>query len=163
MGLFDRILKKENLPNVSDDNLVAVCDGEMIEAKRINDPMFSKEVLGQTVGFVPTTSTFVAPCNGTLEVMFSTGHAYAIRMNDGTGVLVHVGINTVDLNGKGFNVLVSQGTHVKAGQKIVNVDLDTVKKAGYDVTTMLVITEPQKNRTYSFKPYGKKQRAEVIL
>ena len=163
MGLMDLFKKKETLPNVSDDNLVAVCSGEMIEAKNIKDEMFSKEMLGKTIGFIPTSNEIVAPCNGTLEVMFPTGHAFAIRMKDGTGVLVHVGINTVDLDGKGFKTFVSQGSQVKAGQKILNVDFDVVKSAGYDITTMVVISEPVNDKEYLFCPFGKKEKSEIIL
>ena len=80
--------KQEILPDIPDDKMVAVCNGKMIPAEDINDEMFSKEVLGKTVGFIPSSGEIVAPCNGVLEVMFPTGHAFAIRMKDGTGVLV---------------------------------------------------------------------------
>ena len=163
MGFLNMFKKKETLPNIPDDKMVSVCDGEMIPAKDIKDEMFSKEVLGKTVGFIPISKEIVAPCNGVLEVMFSTGHAFAIRMKDGTGVLVHVGINTVDLDGKGFNVHVKQGSHVKAGQKIVDVDLEMVKEAGYDPKTMLIITEGVDNKEYSFSSFGQKTKAEVVL
>ena len=163
MGFLNVFKKKETLPSIPDDAMVAVCDGEMIPAKDINDEMFSKEALGKTVGFIPNSGEIVAPCNGVLEVMFPTGHAFAIRMKDGTGVLVHVGINTVDLDGNGFDVHVKQGSQVKAGQKIVDVDLNAVKKAGYDPTTMLIITEGVDNKEYSFSSFGQKTKAEVVL
>lgn len=163
MEFLNVFKKKETLPNIPDDKMVAVCDGEMIPAKDIKDEMFSKEALGKTVGFIPSSGEIVAPCNGVLEVMFPTGHAFAIRMKDGTGVLVHVGINTVDLDGNGFDVHVKQGSQVKAGQKIVDVDLNAVKKAGYDPTTMLIITEGVDNKEYSFSSFGQKTKAEVVL
>lgn len=163
MGLLDLFKKRESLPDIPDNNIVAVCDGQMVEAKDINDPMFAKEMLGQTIAFHPTSHDIVAPCNGTLEVLFPTGHAFAIRMKDGTGVLVHVGINTVDLGGEGFKVFAKQGTQVKAGQKIINIDLDFVQKSGYDTTTMLIITEPVNDKKYVFKDYGPKEKTEIIL
>ena len=125
--------------------------------------MFSIVLLGKTIGFIPTSNEIVAPCNGTLEVMFPTGHAFAIRMKDGTGELVHVGINTIDLDGKGIKTFVSQGSQVKAGQKILNVDFDAVKSAGYDITTMVVISEPVNDKEYLFCPFGKKEKSEIIL
>lgn len=163
MGFLNMFKKKEMIPNIPDDKIVAVCDGEMIPAKDIKDEMFSKEALGKTVGFIPNSGEIVAPCNGVLEVMFPTGHAFAIRMKDGTGVLIHVGINTVDLDGNGFNVHVKQGSQVKAGQKIVDVDLEAIMRAGYDTTTMLIITEGVDNKEYSFGSFGQKIKAEVLL
>lgn len=163
MGFLNIFKKKEVLPVIPDENIVAVCDGEMIPAKDINDAMFSKEALGKTIGFLPASGEIVAPCNGVLEVMFPTGHAFAIRMKDGTGVLVHIGINTVDLDGKGFEVYAKQGSQVKAGQKIVDVDLDVVKDAGYDPTTMLIITEKVDGKDYSFSSFGFKKKMEIIL
>ena len=163
MGFLNVFKKKETLPNIPDENIVAVCDGEMIPAEDIKDEMFSKEMLGKTAGFIPSSGEIFAPCNGVLEVMFPTGHAFAIRMKDGTGVLVHIGINTVDLDGNGFDVHVKQGSQVKAGQKIVDVNLDIVRKAGYDPTTMLIITEPAENKEYSFSSYGQIKKMEIIL
>ena len=163
MGLFDMFNKKEILPSVSDKNIVAICNGEMIEPQKIKDKIFASEVMGKTVGFIPSSHEIVSPCNGILEVMFSTGHAFAIRMKDGTGVLVHVGINTVDLNGKGFKVLAKQGSKVKAGQKILDIDLDVIRKSGYNTTTMLIITEPVDGNEYNFSPFGQKEKSEIIL
>lgn len=114
----------------------------MISPKEINDPMFAEEMMGQTIGFILSDGEVVAPATGRLEVLFPTGHAFALRMNDGTRLLIHIGIDTVNLKGKGFKVLKKQGDRVKAGEIVVKVDLDTVKQAGYDAITMLIVTEP---------------------
>ena len=114
----------------------------MISPKEINDPMFAEEMMGQTIGFILSDGEVVAPTTGRLEVLFPTGHAFALRMNDGTRLLIHIGIDTVNLKGKGFKVLKKQGDRVKAGEIVVKVDLDTVKQAGYDAITMLIVTEP---------------------
>ena len=76
--------------------------------------------------------------------MYPTGHAFAVRGNNGIGILVHVGINTVNLKGKGFKVHAKQGASVKAGQKLLTIQTDQIKEAGYDLTTMLIITEQVK-------------------
>ncbi len=135
----------------------------MIEPQKINDKMFANEMLGKTVAFIPTSKEIYSPCDGTLEVMFPTGHAFAVRMKDGTGILVHVGINTVDLNGKGFKTFAKQGDKVKAGQKLLEVDFDLIKQEGYDTTTMLIITEPVDNKEYVFSEFGPKAKYEIIL
>lgn len=163
MGLLDIFNRKQSNSNISDNNIVSICDGEMIEPNKIEDKAFSEEIMGKTIGFIPTSNEIVSPCNGTLEVMFETGHAFVIRMKDGTGILVHIGINTVDLNGKGFKVLVEQGSKVKAGQKILDVDFDFIKESGYLTTTMLIITEPVENKEYNFYPFGLKKKMEIIL
>lgn len=160
MGIFEIFKKK--LPDVADDKIVSVCKGKMIKASQIDDKVFAQEIMGKTVGFIPEDEHIVAPCNGTLEVLFPTGHAFAIRRKDGTGILVHIGINTVDLNGKGFKVFAKQGDVVKAGQKIVEIDLDVIKHAGFSSTTMLIITEPVENAAYNFTNYGDKEKAEII-
>lgn len=161
MGFFDKFKKK--LSEIADDKIVSVCKGKMIEPSQIEDKMFAQEMMGKTVGFIPEDKTIVAPCNGTLEVLFPTGHAFAIRRKDGTGLLVHIGINTVDLAGKGFKVYAKQGDRVQAGQKIVEVDLDVLKDAGLSSTVMLIVTEPVNGVDYNFSEYGEKELAEIIL
>lgn len=155
-------LFKKKLPAVADDSIVSICKGQMIAPIQIEDAMFAQEMMGKTIGFIPEDTQIVAPCNGKLEMLFPTGHAFAIRRRDGTGILVHIGINTVDLNGKGFRVCAKQGEDVKAGQTIVEIDLNEIKNAGFSTTTMLIITEPVEGVTYQFTSYGEKEKAEVI-
>ena len=161
MGFLDIFRNKKT--KILDNQLVSICDGEMISSKKIEDQMFSQEMLGQTIGFRPQNNLIVSPCNGIVESIFPTGHAVTIRMKDGTGILVHIGINTVDLNGKGFRVVVDKGEKVFAGQKVIEVDLDCIKENGYDDTTMLIIAEPVSNRQYNFTNFGFKKSGEIIL
>lgn len=142
MGFFAKFKKEETTYN--DTDIIAIADATIVPVSEIKDPVFSKEILGQTIAFELKSNTIVAPCNGTLEVMYPTGHAFAVRGNDGIGILVHVGINTVNLKGKGFKVHAKQGASVKAGQKLLTIQADQIKEAGYDLTTMLIITEQVK-------------------
>ena len=148
MGLFDKF--KKNDPSYDDEDIVAVCDGELVTHENISDMTFAKELLGQTIAIKPSSSKMVSPANGTLEVLFPTRHAYAIRRNDGTGILVHIGIDTVSLNGKGFKALHKQGDKVNAGDPIIEVDLEAIKEAGYDPITMIIITEPSNDQKISY-------------
>jgi len=157
MGFFGKLLKKEERPETQ--GLVAVAAGEMIPAADIPDPVFAQEVMGQTIGFKLSDGEIVAPCDGTLEVMYPTGHALAVRKNDGTGILVHIGIDTVNMNGKGFKVHAKQGDKVYAGQPLVSVNLSAVEKAGYNSVTMLVITEGDRR---TFRDYGQVTKGELI-
>lgn len=136
----------------------------MISPKEINDPMFAEEMMGQTIGFILSDGEVAAPATGRLEVLFPTGHAFALRMNDGTRLLIHIGIDTVNLKGKGFKVLKKQGDRVKAGEVVVKVDLDTVKQAGYDTTTMLIVTEPiYDGEKINFIGFGDVKKSQIII
>ena len=145
-----------------DTDFVAMADAIIIPINQVRDEMFSKEILGQTIAFKLKSNIIVATCNGVLEVMYPTGHAFAIRMKDGTGVLVHVGINTVNLNGKGFKVCAKQGQYVSAGQKIVEINRDFIKESGYDSSTMLIITETPSDSKISFVPPGDVNQGQII-
>ena len=163
MGLFN-IFKKDNNLNVKETDIVSLGNGKMMSPKEINDPMFAEEMMGQTIGFILSDGEVVAPATGKLEVLFPTGHAFALRMNDGTGLLVHIGIDTVNLKGKGFKVLKKQGDRVRAGEAVVKVDLDTVKQAGYDATTMLIVTEPiHEGEKINFIDFGDVKKSQIII
>lgn len=139
MGLFSRFKKEERV--YDDKDIVAIADATIVPVNEIKDPVFAKEMLGQTIAFELLGHKIVAPCNGILEVMYPTGHAFGIRRDDGMSILVHVGINTVNLKGRGFKLYAKQGERVKAGQKLLDVKTDWIRESGYDLTTMLIITE----------------------
>ena len=162
MKLFRKAFNKEET-EYADTSIVAIADAEMIPAKKVDDVMFAQEMLGQTIAFKLKSETIAAPCNGILEVMYPTGHAFAIRMQNGMGILIHVGINTVNLKGKGFKVLAKQGDHVRAGQKIVNINSAVIKENGYDSTTMLIVSEPlEENGNVNFIDFGMVKGGQII-
>lgn len=140
MGFFDKF-KKEKLQDFEDSDIVAPVSGKMVSAVEIPDPVFADELLGQTIGIVPEDGTVVSPVNGKIVTMFDTGHAFGVEDNKGNTYLVHIGIDTVSMNGKGFRILVKQEASVKAGQPIISVDLKAVRDAGFDPTVMLIVTE----------------------
>lgn len=151
MGLFDKLLKKEeNLKTFADSEIITPVKGKLINVEEVKDPVFAQSMMGQSIAIEPADKDVVAPCNGTLEAVFPTGHAFGIRMADGTGLLIHIGIDTVSLNGEGFKVFKKQGDKVKAGEKVVSADFDLIKKKGLEASTMLIITEPTEGKTYSF-------------
>ena len=162
MGLFDKFFKKEELPTFEDDQVVAMCAGEFIPAEKIADPVFAKSMVGQTVAIEPSDGVITSPVNGVLEVVFPTGHAFGVRGNDGTGYLVHIGIDTVSMKGQGFKVLKKQGDTVKAGETVVKMDLAKVNEAGHPKTTMLIVTEPLDGKEYKYIDFGTVTRNQVI-
>lgn len=168
MGLFDKLFKKEQEPelepvNAADDAIVAMADGEMIDVTTVSDEVFAEKMMGESTAFRYSGNKVVlcAPANGTLSVLFPTGHAFGVTRNDGVEILVHCGINTVDANGDGFRLLgKKQGDAIRAGEPVVEVDL---KKLGakYDMSTILIITNPNEKEFTFAKPQPVK-RGQVV-
>ena len=147
MGLFSRFASKRstaNEPQVDASVLaiVAPATGSVVTLESTSDPAFSGRAMGDGVAIVPTEGTIVAPVSGTVGAIFPTGHAFAVATDDGaTQVMVHIGIDTVQLNGTGFTAHVAQGERVSAGQPVVTIDLKKIADAGFDPTTFVVVCE----------------------
>ena len=141
----------------SNNEIIAPVTGKIIPNEQLNDCMFKEEMMGQTLAIRPNPDylTVCAPANGKLEVLFPTGHAFAIRMDNGMGLLVHIGVDTVKLKGKGFKVLAKKDEMVKAGQGIVKVDFDFLKEKGLDYEVMMVITDFNQRVEYNCSDYVK--------
>ena len=127
--------------------IVAPLAGTVMPLDKVEDPVFSTGVVGQGAGISPAdgkTIVVTAPAAGTLAVAPASGHAYGITLDSGVEVLIHVGLDTVNLEGKGFDVKVKQGDRVTAGQELVRVDRKTIEDAGYSLTTPVLITNTDK-------------------
>lgn len=124
----------------ADISIVSPVKGRTIPMTEVKDEVFASEALGKGVAVVPEVGEVVAPCDCTVAVVYPTGHALGLALDDGTEVLVHVGINTVDLNGKYFTKHVEQGQRVTKGTKLVSFDINKIKAAGYDVTVPVIIS-----------------------
>lgn len=112
-----------------------------MDLDKVPDPVFSSGAVGQGVGLEPAGDIIVtAPANGTVVVAPSSGHAFGITLDNGVEILIHVGLDTVNLEGKGFDVKVSQGDRVSEGQELVRVDRSVIEQAGYPLTTPVLIT-----------------------
>ena len=125
-----------------DEVIAAPVSGEAESLKDVNDPVFSTEAMGRGAAIVPdaTDGTIYAPVSGTISVAYETKHAYGIQSDQGAEVLIHIGIDTVNLKGKHFTSDVKQGDHVEKGQKLGTADINTIVSEGYDPTVMTVIT-----------------------
>lgn len=122
------------------ESIVSPVAGKVINLKELKDAAFAEGALGTGLGILPTDGHFYAPVNGTVTTLFPTLHAIGITSDSGVEVLIHIGLDTVQLEGKGFTAHVKQGDHVTVGQPLVDVDLNAVKKAGYETQTPVVIT-----------------------
>lgn len=122
-------------------DIAAPLTGTVLPLEEVADPVFSSGAVGKGVGLTPEGQIVVtAPGDGTLVVAPASGHAFGITLDSGVEILVHVGLDTVNLEGKGFEVLVKQGDRVTAGQELVRVDRDVIEAAGYPLTTPVLVT-----------------------
>lgn len=132
----------------ADDAIVAITEGDLVPLTEVADETFSKKMMGDGVAFKLDSDFICAPANGELTTLFPTGHAFGITTKEGVELLVHIGIDTVNLKGEGFDVLVEQGAEVRAGEPIVRVDREKITAAGYDLTTMLILTNDFDHEVY---------------
>lgn len=147
--------------NQIDDQLVGPTDGvinapvsgKLESLKTVNDQVFSSEVMGKGAAILPTSESIMAPVTGKITVAYPTMHAYGIQADNGAEVLVHLGIDTVKLNGQYFTTEVEQGQRIQQGEKLGTMDLNAISKAGYDTTVMIVVTNTNL--------YGAVERMEV--
>lgn len=114
--------------------------GKILPLNKVQDAAFSSEILGKGVAIVPTDGILVSPVNGEISTLFPTLHAIGITADNGAEILIHIGLNTVQLEGKGFNSLIKQGDKIKKGQKLLEFDIDFIKNKGYCLETPVVIT-----------------------
>ena len=147
MGFFDKLFAKAapKAPEaiVAEEAEGIVCSpvaGTPIPLSEVADPLFSKEVMGKGCGVKPTEGVAYAPVTGEVTAAFPTGHAYGILGDDGVEVLVHVGMDTVNMGGKGFTKIAEQGAKIKAGEPLGTFSSADIKAAGYDDTVIVVIT-----------------------
>lgn len=120
--------------------LVAAASGTVINVDALTDEVFSKKILGDGYAVKPENGTIVSPADGKIIDVQDSHHAYGIQTNDGLELLVHIGIDTVSLNGEGFTPCVKNGDKVKAGQALCEVDLGKIQAAGYPTDTVVLIT-----------------------
>ncbi|WP_288266114.1 glucose PTS transporter subunit IIA [uncultured Bifidobacterium sp.] len=121
------------------DTVAAPVSGHVISLDEAGDPVFASRALGEGVGIQPADSVVVAPVSGVLSTVAETGHAFGIKTDDDVEILVHVGIDTVKMNGEGFTTAVTTGQRVNAGDKLVTVDFDKVKAAGFNTVTLMTV------------------------
>lgn len=114
--------------------------GELITQENIEDQVFASGAMGKAIAVNPTEGAVYAPANATVTTIFPTGHAIGLTTDNGTEILIHIGLDTVELNGEGFEKLVETDDQVEAGQKLITFDMDLIKERGFSVQTPIVIT-----------------------
>ncbi|ARU92257.1 PTS system glucose-specific IIA component [Spiroplasma clarkii] len=154
MGLFTKDKALE---------IMAPVDGEIIELSKVEDEVFAEGMLGEGLAFIPANGKFYAPMDGTLVTVFPSGHAYGIKNKSGVEALLHIGMDTVSLDGEGFDVKVKQDKKVMAGDLLVEVDLDLIAKKVPSIQTPLVFTSESMNgKKIEILKTGKVKQGEAI-
>lgn len=125
---------------VQDDVLAAVVSGTIVPLKEVNDPVFSTEMMGKGIAIAPESNQLFAPADGVLTVMYDSKHAYGIQADSGAEILIHIGIDTVNLAGKFFSTNKKKGERVEKGELLGTFDREAIKNAGYDDTVMILVT-----------------------
>ena len=140
----ERLVQEETTGNITatlqNETLVTPIVGDVVALADVNDPVFSSGAMGQGIAVKPSQGVVYAPADAEVSIAFPTGHAFGLKTTDGAEVLIHVGIDTVTMNGEGFEAKVAQGDKVKAGDVLGTFDSNKIAAAGLDDTTMVIVT-----------------------
>ena len=139
-----KCLKKPNY-------LLAVCNGRAIPLREVPDEVFSSEMLGKGFAVEPADGIFYSPVSGKLQSIAESKHAYTILSEDGHDVLIHIGVDTVELNGKGFEPQASEGQKIRAGEILARADLELIQKNNFPTVTSVIITDSENIESIEYK------------
>ena len=142
--------------------IVSISNGKIVELEDVKDEVFSQKLAGDGVAIIPLDGTIVAPVDGVISRIFPTNHAFSMTTKDNLEVLVHIGLDTVELKGKGFTVLEKEGNRVKANTPIIDVDLEYLKSQGKDTITPILVNS-EKDITINSKNIGVVKRGDSIF
>jgi len=164
MGLLDKIMNKINSDgtNVEAGVLYSPMSGKIIPLEQIPDDVFSQGILGPGIGIEPTEGFVVSPVNGTITSIADSKHAIGIQSDEGAEILIHVGMDTVDMNGDGFSVDIRSNQHVSCGQKLMSFSIDKIKKANHPATTAIVLTNADEFPDFKIDVIGEIAAKEKI-
>lgn len=133
MGLFDFMKGKKGI------SIAAAVKGECIPISEVADPTFAEEILGKGIAIKPSDGKVYAPADGVISSVFPTGHAVGMTTSDGVELLIHVGLDTVQLKGQFFKVTAEADQQVKKGDLLLEADIEEISKAGYDTVTPMIV------------------------
>lgn len=150
----------------SNDNAIRIYSpikGKCVGIETVQDEVFSTGMMGQGVAIIPYEGKVYAPCDGEISATFPTGHAVGLVSADGVEILIHVGIDTVKMNGNGFDLKVNEGQRVKQGELLLEFDIKQIEEAGYTLSTPVIITNSDEYSSISLSDSGDKKVGDVII
>ena len=159
------VIEETNAPIALDKEIIidSPLNGKVIELSKVNDSTFSNEILGKGIAIIPEEGVVYAPFDGKIDVFFQTGHAIGLVNNEGTEVLIHVGIDTVNLNGEFFHPQKQSGDEIKKGEVLLKFDIDKIKDAGYDIVTPVIISNTNDYADITTVSQGNVSKLQPIL
>lgn len=162
MGILDKLMGKD-APALEPLTVYAPVTGTALPLERIPDPVFSQGVLGPGCGIEPEKGAIYAPFHGKITQLADTRHAIGITSTDGLEVLIHVGIDTVDMDGRGFSAKVSEGKSVKKGDLLLEFSLAEIRAAGHPATTVVLVTNADEVGTPVLSAQGNIENGMPLL
>ena len=145
--MFEFLKKKKQENNTDILKFVAPVKGKTLPLSEVPDPVFAKGMVGTGLAIMPEDDVIVAPVDGELTLVLDTKHAFAMTLDNGIEILIHIGLETVTLNGEGFEQLAQAGTKVNAGTPIIKVDRAFIKSKGLPLITPILITNPENTKS----------------
>ncbi len=142
--------------------LVSPANGKSLNLSEVSDEMFASKTLGDGVGIIPVDGKVYAPCNGEVVMLFNTRHAIGLKTKNGAEILIHIGVNTVSMDGDGFKSYVKQGDTVKEGDLLIEFDLDKIKEKNLDPTIMVVNSNSTNYKVLN-QSYGEVKAGDVLF
>ena len=143
MGIFSHFREKSKVTKENEKVIFSPLAGEVIPLETVNDAAFAEKSMGDGIAILPSEGKLYAPLSGVVQALFPTGHAIAIVGDNGIGVMLHIGIDTVELEGNGFTPHVKQEDRVEKGQLLITFDIEKIRAKGYEATTMVVLPESE--------------------
>lgn len=151
-------------PSKKEQVLMSVLTGKIIPIEEVPDDVFSQKIMGEGVGIEPDSETVVAPADGSVSVvMEDSGHACGLVLENGMEILIHVGIDTVDMNGEGFELFVKEGDTVRCGDPLIRFSKETIKKAGHPATTVFIVTDEGNASNIRFLSNLQAEAGETVI
>jgi PTS system beta-glucosides-specific IIC component len=161
MGLFDKLFGKKE--EINPNHVYAPMAGEAVAISEVPDPTFSSGAMGNGIAIKPTDGKVCSPVNGTVDMMFDTGHAVSLVSDNGIEILIHVGLETVGLEGKPFQIKVQNGQKVKKGDTLMIADLAAIEAAGLPTITPVLICNTDDYTTFNTTTGKAVTNADVVI
>ena len=156
--MFNKLFTKRK-----NEEIFAYASGELIKIENVPDPIFSEKMMGEGIAILPSNGKVVAPTDGEIIMITETKHAIALKSCDGIELLIHIGMDTVKMNGKGFNPLVKTGEKVRCGQSLMTFSISDIEKAGYVTTTAIIVTNSDEYTDIEVLAQGHRKKSEKLI